>query len=101
MALVGQAVSEKKIFEIVDGRTDGRQTTDGRTPDHGHPISSPCEPNGSGELKMNLYYEFNIIIGLNRQIIGFPERSPRGYKTFFRLKFILLINVKMPTIVGI
>ena len=34
-----------------DGRTaDGR--TDGRTPDHGHPISSPCEPNGSGELTM-------------------------------------------------
>ena len=25
---------------------------DGRTPDHGHPISSPCEPNGSGELKI-------------------------------------------------
>ena len=50
MALVGQAVSEKKIFEIVDGRTDGR-TDAGRTPDHGHPISSPCEPNGSGELK--------------------------------------------------
>ena len=45
MALVGQAVSEKKIFEIVDGRTD-----EGRTPDHGHLISSPCEPNGSGEL---------------------------------------------------
>ena len=20
-------------------------------PDHGHPISSPCKPNGSGELK--------------------------------------------------
>ena len=30
--------------------TDGRTTDDGRTPDHGHPISSPCEPNGSGEL---------------------------------------------------
>ena len=29
-----------------DGRTDA-----GRTPDHGHPISSPCEPYGSGELK--------------------------------------------------
>ena len=28
---------------------DGR-TTDGRTPDNGHPISSPCEPDGSGEL---------------------------------------------------
>ena len=40
-------VSEEKIFEIVDGRR-----TDGWTPDHGHPISSPCEPNGSGELKM-------------------------------------------------
>ena len=51
MALVGLAVSEKKIFEIVDRRTDGR-TDDGRTPDHGHPISSPCEPSGSGELKM-------------------------------------------------
>ena len=25
LALVGQAVSEKKIFEIVDGRTDGRR----------------------------------------------------------------------------
>ena len=37
-----------------DGRRttdDGRQTTDdGRTPDHGYTISSPCEPNGSGEL---------------------------------------------------
>ena len=22
--------------------------------DHGHPISSPCEPNGSGELKIDL-----------------------------------------------
>ena len=42
MALIGQAVSEKKIFE-----NGGRR----RTPDHGHPISSPCEPNGSGELK--------------------------------------------------
>ena len=30
-----------------DGRTGGR-----RTPDHGYTISSPCEPNGSGELKM-------------------------------------------------
>ena len=29
---------------------DGRRTDNGRTPDHGHPISSPCEPNGSGEL---------------------------------------------------
>ena len=33
--------------------TDGRRT-DGWTQDHGHPISSPCEPNGSGELKIHL-----------------------------------------------
>ena len=34
------------MFEIVydDGRTDGRRLD-------GYPISSPCEPNGSGELK--------------------------------------------------
>ena len=29
---------------------DGR-TTDGRTTEHGYTISSPCEPDGSGELK--------------------------------------------------
>ena len=47
LALIGQADSEEKIFEIVDGRW----TDDGRSPDHGHHISSPCEPNGSGELE--------------------------------------------------
>ena len=30
---------------MVDGRTGGR------TPEHGYTISSPIEPNGSGELK--------------------------------------------------
>ena len=35
LAPTGQTVLEEKIFEIVD---------DGRTPDHGHPISSPQEP---------------------------------------------------------
>ena len=40
------------MFEIVDGRrTDDGRTDDGRTPEHGYTISSPCEPNGSGELK--------------------------------------------------
>ena len=46
MALIGQAVSEKKIFENCGRRTDGRTT------EHGYTISSPCEPDGSGELKM-------------------------------------------------
>ena len=35
---------------MVDGRTDdGRTDDDGRRLD-GYTISSPCEPNGSGEL---------------------------------------------------
>ena len=33
-------VSEEKTFENVNGRTDGRRTTDGRRI-HGYPISSP------------------------------------------------------------
>ena len=37
------------MFEIVYDDDDGR-TTDGRRLD-GYPISSPCEPNGSDELK--------------------------------------------------
>ena len=44
--MIGQAVSEEKIFEIVEGRTT----------DHGHPISSPFEPNSSGELKITERY---------------------------------------------
>ena len=47
LALIGQGVLEKKKFEN-GGR---RLTTDGRTPDYGHPLSSPYEPNGLGELK--------------------------------------------------
>ena len=53
MALIGQAVSEEKIFENGGRRTDGRRTTDGRTTKHGYTISSPCEPDGSGELKIH------------------------------------------------
>ena len=54
------------MFEIVNGR----RTDDGRTPEHGYTISSPCEPNGSGELiilvnmsnrRMSLFYIQNAI----------------------------------------
>ena len=34
---------------VDDGRTDDG-LTDGRTTEHGYTISSPCEPDGSGEL---------------------------------------------------
>ena len=36
---------------VDDGRTDDGRRTDGRTTEHGYTISSPCEPDGSGELK--------------------------------------------------
>ena len=38
---------------VDDGRRtdDGRTTDEGRTTEHGYTISSPCEPDGSGELK--------------------------------------------------
>ena len=47
------------MFEIVEGRrTDDGRTDDGRTPEHGYTISSPCEPKGSGELKIVLFFLF-------------------------------------------
>ena len=41
--MIGQAVSEKMVV-------DGHRTDDGRTPEHGYTISSPREPDDSGEL---------------------------------------------------
>ena len=38
-----------------DGRTDGRRLD-------GYTISSPCEPNGSGELKTNTHEAISIYI---------------------------------------
>ena len=37
---------------VDDGRTTDGRRTDGRTTEHGYTISSPCEPDGSGELKI-------------------------------------------------
>ena len=39
-------------------------TDDGRTPDHGHPIISPCEPKGSGELKKKNYLPLMSMVAL-------------------------------------
>ena len=36
---------------VDDGRTDGGRRTDDGRQIHWYTISSPCEPNGSGELK--------------------------------------------------
>ena len=36
-------------------------TDDRRTPEHGYTISSPCEPDGSGELKNTTFVEGNVL----------------------------------------
>ena len=43
--------SVKNIFEKC-GQSDDNGRTDGRTPEHGYTLSLPCEPDGSGDLKM-------------------------------------------------
>ena len=45
--------------EIVDGRWT---TTDGRTPEHWYTLSSPCEPNGSGELIIKIIIIIIIVM---------------------------------------
>ena len=57
---------------VDDGQTyDGRQTTDERRLD-GYTISSPCEPNGSGELiKMSSFKSSENI----QKKEGGPDRS--------------------------
>ena len=52
MALIGQAVSEEKMFKHC-----WRQGQRRRTPEQGYTISSPCEPHGSGELKSTTMIE--------------------------------------------
>ena len=46
------------MFEIVDVRWT---TDEGRTPEHGYTISSPCEPKGSGELKNITFVEGKVL----------------------------------------
>ena len=70
MALIGQAVSEKKMFEHCGRRTDGRRTTD-----HGYTISSPCEPNGSGELKNTCSLTSYFFFYLNTYVFEICENS--------------------------
>ena len=61
LALIGQTVLEKKIFENGGRRTDDdRQTTDGRTTDHGYTISSPMSLN-----KTNLLFVLSPLITYN------------------------------------
>ena len=63
LALIGQAVRTRSLKLWTTDEVGGQQTKsmedDGQTPDHSHPISSPCQSNGSGELKM-VYYKTTL-----------------------------------------
>ena len=61
MALVGQVVSEKKIFEIVDGRTDDGRTDAGSWPSY--------KPNGSGELTKSMDHEIKVKVSGSRCVL--------------------------------
>ena len=58
-------VSEEKIFENVDGRTDDGRTTDGRTTDAGVTgiLIAHLGAFGSGELKSELVFEVVVPTG--------------------------------------
>ena len=63
---------------------------------HAYTISSPCEPNGPGELTQ--YKRMNLVTGLIPRS-GSEVKKLFSCSTQLRLKFILFINVKMLTIV--
>ena len=49
---------------------------DGRTPEHGHPVSSPSEPSAQlGELKKNKQ-TVNIYVNIRKYILIFVNVSP-------------------------
>ena len=57
-----------------DGRTTDGRRTDGRTTEHGYTISSPCEPDGSGEL-------------INEQILTMLTRGKLSKETMDSIDF--------------
>ena len=84
-----------------DGRTDGRRR-DGRTPDHGHPISSPCEP--SGELKIaNFHFSrFKSIETLscnNNQISYSTEINQRPIAHPVNSVYTQSVTIRQPVMV--
>ena len=69
---------------------------DGRTPDHGHPISSPCEPNGSGEL-INKKKNSGLTLDIQRQknTTGNNQHRQNQYIKDVGCKQICLISARM------
>ena len=77
---------------MVDGRTtDGRTDDDGRRLD-GYTISSPCEPNGSGELKIYdkyimIWQVYPVPVSALRPsalVLVWESRADTGYDTHMK-----------------
>ena len=69
------------MFESVDDDAaddDGRRRRR-RTPGHGYNISSPCEPEGSGELKISIpvYFGSSGFHRIDNKVINFTNKSGR------------------------
>ena len=87
MALIGQAVSEEKKFEIVDGR---------RTEDAGALVYYKLtgEPEGSGELKIEkinqILFFFHVMAFFFHVLLLLPYReTTTAYKVTARIALIL------------
>ena len=66
---------------------------DGRTTDHGHPISSPCEPNGSGEL-INFVELLSLMLHAkfqNHRPSGSGEEDFKVFLLFIAMAAILVM----------
>ena len=68
---------------------DGR-TTDRRTTEHGYTISSPCEPDGSGELKRSVLS--SILKYMENASENFNKENPKGTR-----KNIIMLNLLTST----
>ena len=75
MALIGLSVSEEKMSENC-GWTDGR-----RTQEHGYIISSPCEPDSSGELIIVIAYLNISLTILNHVLSNYDNMDPSGIES--------------------
>ena len=87
---------------VDDGRTDGRRTTDGRTTEHGYTISSPCEPDGSGELKIlkqsltDSYFQLLDSLFAIMALFDFNKQNYMHLKLFISQFILLLLCKSLP-----
>ena len=90
MALIGQAVSEEKNYEHCGRR---------RTLEHGYTISSPCEPEGSGELKQA---KLVLIVSVpGHKLIAFIFNFVKDDRTYEACSETIETHALKPAIFGV